>query len=330
MNTFYYDANGYVVPDELNAAGQTFLAPSGFLLPKFVDGAWAEASIPQVVFLDEAGYVTGEQNDVDPRDLGGNYTTVPKPLGFLVPRLVADEWIDEGIRFAVLLDDDGYAKGEIINFDPRDVTEPYTIIPVREDFIAPRYMDGEWIETGHAHAWQIDDEGYFVIDLFDYDPREGLRYTATPCPSGVFRRPRFVEGAWIEGNPATSTEKLASAKKAKHAYIDRERITREGGGAPFNFSGVDDVIQTRFERDYINISGITMQALLLQARGIDAAVIEFRAESNTTYLLTPANAIALGEAVAAHSQQIYATSWALKDQLEQAETVAEVESIVWP
>jgi hypothetical protein len=122
---------------------------------------------------------------------------------------------------------------------------------------------------------------------------------------------------------------LEQLRAQKFSDIERVQTAELKAGVAFDFGGMHDVIQTRNDRDLINISGITTRAVLLQAKGINDAVIEFRAESNTSYMITPAQAIALGEAVALHSETIYAKAWAIKDAIQAATTVEELEAIQW-
>jgi hypothetical protein len=187
------------------------------------------------------------------------------------------------------------------------------------------------LNTKIARAWQIDENGFFVIDLFDHDPSApDVLFTETPCPSGVFRRPRFVGGEWVEGSPRTNDELLAREKSLKTAQIDSWRDTAIAAGVEFDFDGTLDVVQTRDERDYVNISGYTLKAMMLQTAGVTGPVLEFRAESNTNYNLTPLLMLALGNAVAEHRANAYQISWTLKDAVKNAQTMAELEAVTLP
>jgi len=188
----------------------------------------------------------------------------------------------------------------------------------------------QWIESIIARAWQIDDDGFFVMDLFNHDIREAVQYTTIPCPSGKFRKPRLVSGEWVEGNPRDPAHHLTKAKQAAKRRIQLELDQRIQQGMPYSFNSTSDMVQTRFERDLINISGVATRAMLLKAQGIAEPVIKFRAESNTTYDLTPDQAIHLGETVAAWIEGLYATAWALKDALHSALTPEEISTIQWP
>jgi hypothetical protein len=123
---------------------------------------------------------------------------------------------------------------------------------------------------------------------------------------------------------------IDAARKAKDADFEQRRVQLERAGCPFVFGEVGDIIQTRDERDFININGVVMNATLLKSAGVSDARILFRAQSDTNYQLTPDQAIALGLTVAARSTQLYATKWALKDALESATTADEINAIHWP
>ncbi len=118
-------------------------------------------------------------------------------------------------------------------------------------------------------------------------------------------------------------------KAAKLIEIGLAQSTALTAGVPFNFGQSMDTVQTRNERDLINISGMTTRAILLRANAVTDPVIEFRAQSNTSYKITPEQAIALGETVAQHNEAIYQKAWALKDAITSATTTAELEAVQW-
>lgn len=131
--------------------------------------------------------------------------------------------------------------------------------------------------------------------------------------------------------PLTSQpQNIALLKKSKSAEIESIRAEIERTGCPFVFGTVGDLIQTRDERDFININGVATNAMLLKTAGETGAVIPFRAKSDTSYMLTPDQAIALGKAVANRATALYAIQWALKDQIAAAETAEEINAIKWP
>ena len=205
-----------------------------------------------------------------------------------------------------------------------------TAVVPSEDLHRPVFNGEVWEESLIPRAWQLDEQGFFVIDLFDIDPRQSWHYTLTPCPSGVFRKPRFVNGEWIEGAPVTDEELLNSARQRALQRVNAEHLKTLTAGIPYNFLGTDDVIQTRHERDLINISGLATRALLLRADGISDSIIPFRADSNTTYFLTPDEMLAMAAAVSDFTAQQYSNAWALKDAINAAETIAEINAIAWP
>ena len=130
-------------------------------------------------------------------------------------------------------------------------------------------------------------------------------------------------------NPVLPIELIANAKDAKRREIESAIAMQLIAGVPFKFDEENDVIQTRFERDLINISGITTRGILLQSQGEEGAVIQFRAESNTTYLLTPGEVISLGQAAAVYTEDIYNKGWTLKDKLAQANDLDDITAITW-
>lgn len=133
-------------------------------------------------------------------------------------------------------------------------------------------------------------------------------------------------GALTEPPPPT----LPDIKQEKRLEIEAARNQAERQGMPWIFPGsIGDVVQLRTERDITNVNGQVTNALVLQQQGITDAVLPFQGESNQTHMLTPAQMIALGQAVNAHIAALYQHQWQLKDQLNTAQTPEEIEAIQW-
>lgn len=326
---FYLSTHAEIDPRETNNF-TTVPIPQHLILPRFVNNQWVEGILTYVAVLDDENFLSGFQTNVDPRTISDKHVLSFPPTDYLVPKFIDGEWRDMSIAVAAILDVEGYLVGHAERIDPRTINSPFTTILPESQFLVPRFVNNEWVEAGIQHAWQIDDEGFFVADLHNFDPRTTvLSYTTVPLESGAFRKPQFINGAWVEGNPILPAELIANAKASKRALIESSITAQLTAGVPFKFGDHDDIIQTRFERDLINISGVTTRAILLKSQGEENAVIQFRAESNTTYLLTPDEAIALGQTVAEYSEQIYNKGWSLKDQLEQADDLEDIEAIAW-
>ena len=129
----------------------------------------------------------------------------------------------------------------------------------------------------------------------------------------------------------TPTPTLEGAKALKRYAIDQMREAAEQAGMGFVFPGeANDVVQLRDDRDRTNISSLTTVATILSSQGVSDPVLAFRAASDVTYDMTPAQMIELGLAVAAFVSETYLTAWGLKQQLDAAETIEAVEAISWP
>lgn len=130
-------------------------------------------------------------------------------------------------------------------------------------------------------------------------------------------------------NPPPPT--LEEVKLRHRATIDAWRETAERAGVTYEFPGGHvDVIQTRHADDFRNIQGRVTDAMLKKSQGITDPVIFFRAESDTTYNLTPDEAIDMGTAVSSFVDAQYVIAWQLKDQVELATTIEDVNAITWP
>jgi hypothetical protein len=115
--------------------------------------------------------------------------------------------------------------------------------------------------------------------------------------------------AWRRPSPTV-------AREAKLAEINAQRAAALEAGVPYTFGGVDDAIQTR-QQDQVNLLTIWTAAREAQEAGITDPVIEFRAMSDTNYMLTPAEALAMTAAVRAHGYAAYQASWARKTALDE-------------
>ncbi len=326
---FYLRTEPELDPRTTNLFTTVFI-PESLVLPQFHNGHWVEGSLNYVAKIDTQGFFVTTLKNFDPRNLDEFHVLAFPPVEFIVPRFVDGAWIDIGLKAVAVIDADGYLMGFAENIDPRYFDKPFTTVLPEGNFLVPRLVDGQWTEAGIRHAWKLDAEGYFIHDLHNFDPRAiEDNYTTVPLDSGKFRKPRFVNGGWIEANPITDEEIFVQSKLQKLTEIEQMQFEALTGGVPYRFGEVDDVIQTRHERDLINISGVTTRAMLLQSQGINDPVIQFRAQSNTTYLLTPDEAILLGQAVALHSEEIYTKGWNLKDALSLADTLEDIEALTW-
>ena len=119
-------------------------------------------------------------------------------------------------------------------------------------------------------------------------------------------------------------------KERKRREIDEWRVMAEQRGMPWTFGDIKDRVQVRNERDLTNINGQVSAALVLKGRGVTDPVLPFRAQSNITHNMTPDEMIEMGLAVGEFTANQYMKAWALKAELDLAETVEELEAIVWP
>lgn len=156
------------------------------------------------------------------------------------------------------------------------------------------------------------------------------------CP-GSGRIIRDGEIHWPDGDPPITEQEieeaypnisLNSAKFSKRREIDRVREEKIHSGMPYEIDGEEEVVQTRVQ-DKFNLLGIAGRATLLKYQGEEGHVITFRTLANNEYLLTPDEAIEMCMAAFEHMEEIYKTSWELKEQVEAAETVEDVEQVIW-
>lgn len=101
---------------------------------------------------------------------------------------------------------------------------------------------------------------------------------------------------------------------AKLVEIAADRAAAFEDGMPYVFGGVNDAVQTR-PQDQVNLISVWTAAMEADAAGVTDAVIEFRAQSDTSYWLTPQEALAMTAAVRSFGYAIYKASWDRKNAL---------------
>ena len=128
-------------------------------------------------------------------------------------------------------------------------------------------------------------------------------------------------------NPPLTFTQLQTKKLS---WVDSVRLQAEASGFVFEFpNATNDVVQVRNERDKGNITGLVSSALILKSQGIVEPILAFRAESNTTYNLTPDQILSLGLATSSFISTLYEKAWLLKEAIHAATTTEELDGIIW-
>jgi len=148
-------------------------------------------------------------------------------------------------------------------------------------------------------------------------------------PSGTFKAGDEYSVELLE-QYNTPPKTLEQVKEQRKAAIDTWRAQAERKGLTFQFPNRQDVVQLRNERDLANVNGQALSAVLLKNQGVTGPVLGFRAESNTTHMLTPDQMIAMGLAVGSFVSRMYEIAWGLKEKVSKATTIETVEAVVWP
>lgn len=128
-------------------------------------------------------------------------------------------------------------------------------------------------------------------------------------------------------NASNSQITLPKKKEMAKDLIDSMRVSAERQGMSYSFNSVSDIVQLRDVDDFINILGIVSTAQVLLSKGIDEIIL-FRANSNTTYQLTPEEAITLGLAVSNFRQSLYEKAWKYKEDVDSCKSKIAVDSIL--
>lgn len=132
-----------------------------------------------------------------------------------------------------------------------------------------------------------------------------------------------IEPVFAGGLITEPTPDLAEAKRRKRRRVDDERDRRISEGFSWNSIPID----TRNKDDFDNIAGVAQMAGRLKEQGVTQPIISFRAADNSTHMLTPEQALDLGEAAFMHKSSHFVASWPIKDAITAATTHAELDSI---
>lgn len=95
--------------------------------------------------------------------------------------------------------------------------------------------------------------------------------------------------------------------------VSFERDLRIAAGQPVTISdGRTFTVQTRDEKDFRNINGLVLKAILLQSNGDTTTTITFRDADDNDQTLTASQMIEVGTIVGDKVDNIYKKSWTLK------------------
>ncbi|MDD4356660.1 MAG: DUF4376 domain-containing protein [Smithellaceae bacterium] len=107
---------------------------------------------------------------------------------------------------------------------------------------------------------------------------------------------------------------IAEKKALKKAGIEALRDAKIAAGVPYTFpGGVSGTIQTRDQRDFRNITGISVAGLIQFGQDI---TLKFRDQDDVDHDITPSQAVDLGAFVMQRVSDIYNASWRKKDAVE--------------
>lgn len=135
----------------------------------------------------------------------------------------------------------------------------------------------------------------------------------------IFTMPTYSDGTRIPDTTELETARLNKWNNIK-AYRDRQ----EYGGFVWDGSVFDSDPQSQSR-----IQGAVQLAILAQQAGQPFS-ITWTLQDNTVRTLNGQEIIAVGQALAAHVQAIHQIGRVLREQVNSATTVEEINSIVWP
>ena len=163
------------------------------------------------------------------------------------------------------------------------------------------------------------------------------RIHSTPRPEGDVvtqgQPEQREDGKWYQTWEVRSytaeelSKQLQQVKERRSQDMDNARDEAFKAGMPYAFSDGEDVVQTS-PQDQVNLIGLANKAQRQISDG-DTTPIPFRALSNVTRMLTPAETDAMALAALEYIEGVYGRTWQAKDAVEAATTIEEVNAIQW-
>ena len=180
----------------------------------------------------------------------------------------------------------------------------------------------------HEAAFLLDDDDTWEkrIDYrgIYYDTADGSRQEITetgvdPDPAWTDQVPGENE-SWDAATGQWAAD-IDAAKTLKRMMINQWRT--EAIDAGVEYAGV------RYDTDAVSRDNITGTLTAVQAGVPLPDGFTWRSEDNQDIPMTVGNLAGLSAVVLAHVNTCYQRSWALKAEVDAAETVAEVDAVVW-
>jgi hypothetical protein len=102
-----------------------------------------------------------------------------------------------------------------------------------------------------------------------------------------------------------------------HERISLYRDAVQANGMKYTFpDGKVGTVQTRNEKDLLNVSGQAVAALILQMEGRKDPCMQFRDTENVVHAMTPQQMLAMGIAVSNFINATYNSKWKHDDQVD--------------
>jgi hypothetical protein len=122
---------------------------------------------------------------------------------------------------------------------------------------------------------------------------------------------------------------LEEVRAAAHQLVNAERQRREGPRVEATVGETTIPVDTRDERDFRNLLGLTLDALVSLAVTQDPAPYTFKDADNAYHELSAADVLQLAKAVSSTiNADSVSWSWGVKDAIDQAQDAAAVLAIL--
>lgn len=131
----------------------------------------------------------------------------------------------------------------------------------------------------------------------------------------------------VEQEITFGPQTLDAARSLKKVELEQAREQAFETGVEVELDGNIENIQAR-PLDKTNVLAQRVEAKEMISEGV-SGTLPIRTRSNQVYHVTPEQMVVIADAVNVYAKEVYAKSWALKDQLAGATTQEEINQIQW-
>ena len=204
------------------------------------------------------------------------------------------------------------------------VTYPYSLDQFRAENTnrsLPRFLNNRFLATKNVYP-------VYSANKPEYDE---INQNIRPDINNPYLD---TDGVWKYGwtvTEKTSEQKSAELEKAKIDFKNKVNKIRDDAIYQVQMVNVNEntVVPVDLRKDHPdiqNISGLTLESTV-RINENNLTPFYFRGADDNIYELSPQEMLILGKTISSNYSEIYAKSWALKDQIKNMTTIEEINTV---